>query len=233
MISRSGVPPERWSYGLTVMLEKIAGLALVNKLRAILLMEADFNMHNKLHFGSRMLDAARSEGIIPQEQYSDKQSTAEDGTFDKILQGDIAWQRRMPFAILSADAANCYDRIHHSIMALLFLALGVHTGVIAAMLRSIQIMKFFLRTGWGESTSFIGGDPLRIMHGMCQGNGASPAAWLVLSAIIVRAYKSLGFGCKLKSPITRTLLDTMGVLYVDDTNAYEPRTNFGWNRRVR
>ena len=48
LIARTGSPPpERWSRGLTVMLKKIAGLALVNKLRAILLMEADFNMHNK------------------------------------------------------------------------------------------------------------------------------------------------------------------------------------------
>ena len=172
---RPGVPrsQDRWSYGLTVMLEKIAGLALVSKLRAILLMEADFNMHNKLHFGSRMLDAARSKGVIPNEQYSDKQSTAEDGTFDKILQSDIGRQRRLPFAIISADAANCYDRIHHSIMALVFLALGVHTGVITSMLRSIQLMKFFLRTGWGESTSFICGDLLQILHGMCQGNGVA------------------------------------------------------------
>ena len=42
------------------MLEKIAGLALVNKLRAILLMEADFNFHNKLIFGSHMLDTTRA-----------------------------------------------------------------------------------------------------------------------------------------------------------------------------
>ena len=92
LISRTGCPPERWSYGLTVMLEKIAGLALVSKLRAILLMEADFNMHNKLIFGKRMLDRARAEGIIPQEQYSDKEHTAEDGTFDKVLQSDISRQ---------------------------------------------------------------------------------------------------------------------------------------------
>jgi len=52
-------------------------------LRAILLMEADFNFHNKLIFGRRMLDAARSNGIIPPEQYSEQQSTAEDGSFDK------------------------------------------------------------------------------------------------------------------------------------------------------
>lgn len=31
-------------FGLTVLLEKIAGIALVNKLRAILLFEADSNM---------------------------------------------------------------------------------------------------------------------------------------------------------------------------------------------
>ena len=86
LISRTGCPPERWICGLTVMLEKIAGLALVSKLRAILLMEADFNMHNKLIFGKRMLDRARAEGIIPPEQYSDREHTVEDGTFDKVLQ---------------------------------------------------------------------------------------------------------------------------------------------------
>ena len=58
LISKIGVPPGRWSYGLTLLLEKIAGLVLVNRLRAILLMEADFNLHNKLIFGSRILNAA-------------------------------------------------------------------------------------------------------------------------------------------------------------------------------
>ncbi len=33
LISRTGCPPARWSYGLTVMLEKVAGIAPVNKLR--------------------------------------------------------------------------------------------------------------------------------------------------------------------------------------------------------
>ena len=175
LVSRTGCPPERWSYGLTVMLEKIAGLALVNKLRAILLMEADFNFHNKLIFGSRMLDTARANSFIPAEQYSEKQSTADDGSFDKVLQGDISRQRRLPMSIISADAANCYDRVHHALMALLFLCIGVQVGSIAAMLSSIQLMKFFLRTGWGESSRYIGGDILKIPHGLC-GNGAAPAA---------------------------------------------------------
>jgi hypothetical protein len=39
---------ERWSRGLLVMLEKTLGVTLVNKLRAILLMEGDFNVANKM-----------------------------------------------------------------------------------------------------------------------------------------------------------------------------------------
>ncbi len=43
---------ERWSRGLLVMLEKTIGNTLVTKLRAILLMEVDFNATNKIIYGS-------------------------------------------------------------------------------------------------------------------------------------------------------------------------------------
>ena len=53
---------------MTVLLEKIAGLALVNKLRAILLIEADSNMINCiLIFRDRMMEQAREYDMIPQE----------------------------------------------------------------------------------------------------------------------------------------------------------------------
>jgi hypothetical protein len=46
---------ERWSQGLSVMLEKTLGVTLVTKLRAILLMEADFNATNKIKYGVRLM----------------------------------------------------------------------------------------------------------------------------------------------------------------------------------
>jgi len=49
---------ERWSKGLSVMLEKMFGVRLVSKLQAILLMEADFNVTNKEVCGVWMLDNA-------------------------------------------------------------------------------------------------------------------------------------------------------------------------------
>ncbi len=42
---------ERWSRGLSAMLEKTLGVTLVTKLRAIYLMEGDFNGANKSYMG--------------------------------------------------------------------------------------------------------------------------------------------------------------------------------------
>jgi hypothetical protein len=55
---KKGIALEWWSKGLSVMLEKTLGVRLVSKLRAILLMEADFNTMKKKVYGIRMLDNA-------------------------------------------------------------------------------------------------------------------------------------------------------------------------------
>ena len=47
------------------MLEKKAGVIIVDKLRAIFLMEANFNFVNKLIFGQRMIHRAEEAGEIP------------------------------------------------------------------------------------------------------------------------------------------------------------------------
>jgi len=44
---QTGFSPACWKKGLNVMLEKVAGNINVEKLRIILLFEADFNYNNK------------------------------------------------------------------------------------------------------------------------------------------------------------------------------------------
>jgi hypothetical protein len=46
--ARKGIPLARWGIGLTVLLEKVVGNNFVHKLRAICLLEADFNWINKI-----------------------------------------------------------------------------------------------------------------------------------------------------------------------------------------
>jgi hypothetical protein len=52
------------------MLEKIFGCALVTKLRSILLMEADFNVTNKIIYGQRMMNTVRKYKLMPKEIFS-------------------------------------------------------------------------------------------------------------------------------------------------------------------
>jgi hypothetical protein len=101
------------------MLEKQAGVRLLSKLRAILLMEADFNAVNKILFGNRMLNQVRQYRLMPEEIFSERQRMAEDRVLAKVLFYDISRQLRAPAALASVDAANCYDRVAHAIACLI------------------------------------------------------------------------------------------------------------------
>ena len=209
---------ERWSRGLSVMLEKTLGVTLVTKLRAILLMEADFNATNKIIYGCRMMGKAREHGLIPEEIFSERNRMADDGTLSKTLFCDLARQARAPAAIASVDASNCYDRIAHAMASLVFQAFGVPDTAVESMLGAIENMKFFLRTGFGDSTSFAGGGVSIKTQGMCQGNGASPAGWAVISICILGAHGRKGHGVKFTCPVTCLKRHLSAILYVDDTD---------------
>ncbi len=135
---------ERWSWGLSVMLEKTLGNTLVTKLRAILLMEADFNATNKITYGSRMPKNTREYKQMPEENFSEKNCMANNGTLCKTLFYDIARQARVAAAIELVDASNCYGRIAHAMASLIYQAFGVPTSAIETMLGVIENMKFFL-----------------------------------------------------------------------------------------
>ena len=149
-----------WSQGLSVMLEKIYGCSLITKLRSILLMEADFNATNKTIYGVRMLHNVRKYRMMPEEVFSERNRLADDGTLSKVLFYDIARQLRRPAGLASVDADNCYDRIAHPMASMVFQAFGVPTGPIRSMLTTIQDLRFYLRTGYGDSSGYVGGERL-------------------------------------------------------------------------
>jgi hypothetical protein len=153
------------------MLQKLFGCSLITKLHAILLMEADSNCTTKTVFGIQMLEQARSNNLVPKEVFSKHNKMADDGTLTKVLTYDIIHQTRHSAGIASVDADNCYDRIAHTITSLVFQAFGVPLLASESMLTTIQEMKFFLRTGFGDSTDFASSTLSIKTQGLCQGNG--------------------------------------------------------------
>ena len=88
------------------MLEKMLGCTLLEKLQAILLMEANFNHSNKEIFGKRMLDNVRNHELKPEEMYSKKGKVSDDGTLTKVIFNKLVRQPRLLAGVVSVDAVD-------------------------------------------------------------------------------------------------------------------------------
>ncbi len=65
-------------------------------------------------------------------------------------------------------------------------------------------------------TLFAGGGISIKTQGLCQGNGALPAGWVVISICILQAHGKKGHGAKFICPITNLKQHLSAILYVDD-----------------
>ena len=78
------------------------------------------------------------------------------GTLAKVLFFDVVRKFKLPAGLSSVDAANCYDSVAHAIAALTFRSFGVPKEAVQVMLKTIEEMKYFLRTAYGDSKRFRG-----------------------------------------------------------------------------
>ena len=107
------------------------------------------------------------------------------GTLAKVLFFDVVRQLKLPAGLSSVDAASCYDSVAHAIAALTFRAFGVPKKACQVMLKTIEEMKYFLRTAYGSSKRFSGSKIRVKFQGLCQENGAVPARWAVIFIVIL------------------------------------------------
>jgi hypothetical protein len=163
---------DRWVSALTVLLEKEFGNIYLDKMRAICLMEADFNWLMKLVFTKRMMDQAYDAGIIPLEQLARRGTRAAHGILCKVLFCNMIRVVHLVARLPSVDLGNCYDAVSHPIASIALQALKVPIMMIVLALSVLQTMTFYLRTGYGVSQQGYGGSPDDPTFGLGQGNGS-------------------------------------------------------------
>ena len=85
----------------------------------------------------------------------------------------------------------------------------------------LQNMKFFSRTGYGDSEDSYGGmHTLFAWMGLGQGSRGAPDGWLQISSPIFNVMKKAGYGAQVENPITGEVTESVGSAFVDDTNMY-------------
>ena len=110
MAAKAGMPLDRWGIGVTVLLEKICANNYAHKLRAICLLEADFNWWNKLVFARRMMKLAKEKGVIPEEVFAKKGSHVNNALMSKTYFADMSKVLHWPAGLGGCDFGDCYDR---------------------------------------------------------------------------------------------------------------------------
>jgi hypothetical protein len=70
LITKTGASPKRESKGPLVMLEKIAGVAVVIRLCVIFLVEAEVSCHNRRIISDRIMKLACDTELVPEGSYS-------------------------------------------------------------------------------------------------------------------------------------------------------------------
>ncbi len=138
--ARRGLPLARWGIRLTVLLEKVAGNNFVHKLRAICLLEADFNWINKIIFAKRVLGMALANDLIPGECFSKKGSNCINAVMTKVFICDESRIHHHNACIAGNDFCNCYDRTAHPIAAISLKCFGVPQPVINVLLKTMETM---------------------------------------------------------------------------------------------
>ena len=212
-----GFAPDVWKTATDVMLLKKEGLTDIEKLRTIVLYEADYNFMNK-RIGRQAMDNALYNGLVAEEQYAKPNSDSITQCVNRKLIFDLVRYARSAFAMCSSDLKSCYDRIVHSAASLAMQKMGISKNQARSMFLTIQRCKHKVRTSFGDSTETYeqqgkNGEPLL---GVGQGNGAGPTIWSIISSVLFQAMHMEGFSVEFAAKLSQDIVRLTGFMYVDD-----------------
>ena len=211
-----GFAPTRWQYCVDAILEKIPGKPRIEKLRIIMLYEADFNFVLKLIWGRRLIRHAeryRCLGTANHGSRAGRQTI--DALMEKLLLYEYARLTRTSLITIDNDAKSCYDRIIKSLAMIACVGVGLPLMAAAMHNKTHHGMVHVIKTRHGELKPYSGTED-EPLEGSGQGSGASPAIWLLYSISLLNAFRQFSPGMHMSSPFETLLVVILAIFYVDD-----------------
>ena len=219
---KTGYTPKRWAQCIDSMLPKKKDDWRPGKLRLTALLPPDFNHNNKILGREAMASAEAKSQLAPEQYGSRKRLSAAKHALNKRLLLDILRLQRRSGVVCANDAKSCYDRILHFAAYVSLRRAGLTRQATTSMLTPIKHLLHRIRTAYGDSKETYGGDNWdRDPSGICQGNGAGPAIWALVSSPLLKIVREAGFGAKLHGAIGTTYIHLAGFAFVDDADTFQ------------
>ena len=217
---RSGYSPTRWQKANNVMILKKEGDTNLERLRTLVLFEADFN-HNNKFLGRSMMNHMKDSNKLASEQYSAPGRKCIDQVLNRRLYFDMIRYQKTSAAMAAADLKSCYDRVAHAPAYLAMRSFGFPSQPIESMFSTIQDVQYYTFTSHGLSDISFGGRERGFKakpNGLGQGNGAGPAVWSIVSTKMFQVMHSRDAFTTITAPISKSKLQACGFAFVDDTD---------------
>ena len=206
---------------LIVYLQKDKGDIRMWRHRPIQLYEADFNFNNKTTGRKCMINGEKHNLLAPEQYDGRKFHRAIHQALNCKLINDVIRQEKITGIVCSTDAKSNYNRVVHQIVYMALQRLGIPQNATRGMLQTFQKMRHRVRTIYGNSDSFTTSiNEMIDFQGIGQGNGSATAIWAAISTVIINVLKAQGYGIKLVSAISKTILNILILAFVDDTNLF-------------
>jgi hypothetical protein len=222
--------PISWRQATDVMILKKSGVLNIERLRTIVLYEADYNFFNKC-VGRQAMDNGIYNNLVAEEQYSKPNSSAQDQCINRRLIFDLVRHTKQAMALASSDLKSCYDRIVHNAASLAMQRVGISQQIIKTMFDTVQKCEHKVRTAYGDSRNTYGpntGQYKQPVMGVGQGNGAGPQIWSLISSVLFLAMHLDGLSTKFVSKLTSEFIDIIGYMYVDDMDLIQIKPYHQW-----
>jgi len=214
---KHGFAPVEWKTCVDAILEKIPGRPLIEKLRVIMLFDAQFNFALKLVFGRRMIFHAEDHNVLGTANHGGRPGRqVHDALLEKTLMFEHARLTRTSLITVDNDAKSCYDRIIKAMALLACMAIGLPVEAATMHNKVHDEMTHNIKTRHGLLRAYCGTDDGG-SDGVGQGSGAAGAIWLVYSNSLITTLKDFSPGVIMVSPNDRLLrVCLLAIFFVDD-----------------
>ena len=218
---QNGIGLNRWCRVINVMIHKLEGSFLLDKLRVIHLFEADYNGTLGILFNRKLLYNAEKLNLINNNQWGTRpHRQAEDVLMLKELSYNLAATTRTTLATFDNDATGCFDRVPCSIAMLASRRLGANKAMCRMQADTLQHIQHKLRTAFGISShSYTSTDDMEI-HGQGQGSRAGPSTWVFVSSLLLDCMEQLASGVHFTCPRRQLHHHRHNDAFVDDVTGY-------------
>lgn len=217
----TGAIPDAWKECVNTMLVKKINDMRAEKLRLVTLLQPQYLHASKLANKQMMAHAEMYHALAAEQYGSRKRKNSRTHCLNKRLVYDLTRIQHAIMVLIANDLKSCYDRILMIIAYETMRHLGLSEQVSACLALCMMEMKHRIRTIFGDSEEYYGGDKWEgniKPAGNGQGNGNGPGLWAGISSICLDIMREEGYGREMESAITQSTILLTGFAFVDDTD---------------